>query len=286
MFLLFAIAAHYITFDVYGTLLNTKPKKDAIRQIAIDNNYSDPDHAYKIYNENEDHCVYGDIYSDWDKKISRALFWTDLTLNTTFFNTISSYHKILDAYYSYRPFPEVVDTLKEMKNRGYTIVIMSNSADVIMNTNRKAMGDVFENCILGQEAQAFKPSLKFFKYVHNKLDFDHNNHTHIAQGIWADIFPATQIGWTKIWVNRNNERVSSEFDPYHAVSNLSETLQYLPPLNNHNNKKNLIFVIVGISVAALMLLIALICIIFVFVRRKKQPNKTLSAQLTSNLIDS
>ncbi|KAK8896151.1 hypothetical protein M9Y10_014045 [Tritrichomonas musculus] len=267
--ILFILNVHYLTFDVYGTLLNTSPKKIAIKKIASDNNYPDPSRAYLTYEQSEDHCVYGDEYSDWDQKIRRALFWTDLYLNTSFFDTNESYQKIIEAYYSYQPFPEVIPTLKEMKNRGYTIVIMSYSANVLMDVNRKALEDLFEHCILAQESKAFKPSLKFFRYVHQKLDFDNNNHTHIAQGVWADILAATQMGWNKIWVNRDNERPSPEFEPYHVVSNLSQTLEYLPSLKK---EKKFPWMIVGAGIAAAVLLIVIIIMIVVLVKRKKKQN--------------
>lgn len=266
MILLFILQVHYLTFDVYGTLLNTKPKREALIQIAKDNNF-DPNIALYAYEQNEDHCVYGDEYSDWDQKIRRALFWTDINLNTSFFNTNESYQRIIDAYHSYQPFPEVIDTLKEMKKRGYTIVIMSNSANILMDVNRKALGNLFEHCILAQESKAFKPSLKFFKYVHKKLNFDKNNHTHIAQGVWADIFAATEMGWNKIWVNRGNERPSDDFEPYHVVSNLSETLNYLPPL-----KKNTKWLVIGLVIGAIVVVIVIVVIVVIKRRKKKEIN--------------
>lgn len=280
MLLLFSLAVHYLTFDVYGTLLNTAPKKAAIKKIATDNNF-DPEIAYNAYEASEDHCVYGDEYSDWDQKIKRALFWADLTLNTSFFNTDESYQRIIDAYNSYQPFPEVLDTLKKMKERGYTIVIMSNSANVLMDVNRKALGDLFEHCILAQESKAFKPSLKFFNYVHNKLDFDNNDHTHIAQGVWADIFPATQMGWNKIWVNRGNERTSSEFEPYHVVSNLSQTLQYLPPLYKN---EDIPWFIVGSAIGITVLLLILVFTIYAVIRKKENKTNAIST-ISSTLIN-
>ncbi|KAK8889651.1 hypothetical protein M9Y10_034404 [Tritrichomonas musculus] len=275
--ILFTLAVHYITFDVYGTLLSTSAKKKAIRKIATDNHF-DPERAYQIYEQSEDHCVYGDEYSDWDQKIRRALFWADLTLNTSFFNTNESYQRIIDAYNSYQPFPEVLDTLKQMKKRGYTIVIMSNSANVLMDVNRKALGNLFEHCILAQESKAFKPNLKFFRYVHQKLDFDHNNHTHIAQGVWADIYPATQMGWNKIWVNRAGERPSPEFEPYHVVSNLSQTLDYLPYLNNNE----IPWIVVGLSIGVTVIMLILVISLAIFIRirdKKKNINSTISTPI-------
>ncbi|KAH0795355.1 HAD family hydrolase [Histomonas meleagridis] len=221
------LSIHYVTFDVYGTLLNMSSISDCIKEIANENGVN-PQAASNMYTSCEYKVLYGEEYVDLDSKIKNALFWTDIFLNTNCF--VKSYDRVINAYNNLKPFPEVIEALSEIKNRGYSIVIMSNSMKSIMDNNRKALGNLFDIAYLADETKAYKPQLQFFKYVHEKLDFDHVNHTHIAQGIWADIFPATQMGWNRIWVNRANEGVSSRFEPYHVVSNLTEALEFLPPL--------------------------------------------------------
>lgn len=199
-------------------------------EIAKENGV-DPDEAATTYSSSEDEMMYGEEYSDLDNKIKRALFWTDTYLNSNCFE--NAYERVIDAYNNLKPFPEVVDTLKEIKARGYTIAMMSNSMKSIMDHNRKALGNVFEIAYLADEIHDYKPRLSFFKYVHEKLDFDHNPHTHVAAGYWWDIFPATEMKWpNKIWVNRDGMKKSPLYDPQIEVHNLAEVLDHLPPLEN------------------------------------------------------
>ncbi|KAH0795356.1 HAD family hydrolase [Histomonas meleagridis] len=156
------LAVHYITFDIYGTLLNISTKNQLIKKIATENGL-DPEFALATYSQSEDLAVQGEGYADWDQKLKKALFLTDLNLNSDCFE--KSYDSLIQTYKNYEPFPEVIDALKEMKKRGYTLVAMSNSVTSLMNVNRKALGDVLDMAILADESKAFKPNLKFFKYV-------------------------------------------------------------------------------------------------------------------------
>lgn len=226
--ILFTLAIHYITFDVYGTLLNMSSIGETIAKIAEENNFN-PETASSMYLTTEDEIMYGQDFMLLNEVINRTLFWTDTYLNQNFFQ--KNYDRVVQAYKDLKPFPEVVESLQELKSRGYKLIMMSNSMEMIMKENRKTLGDVFEKSYLADEIKAYKPRIEFFQYVHKDLDFDHNNHTHIANGYWWDIEPATKMNWKyKIWVNRNHMKGSSEFDPQIEVFYLNETLDYLPSL--------------------------------------------------------
>ena len=149
-----------------------------------------------------------------------------------------------------------------------------------MDVNQHALGDLFNISLLAQDAKAFKPDLKFFQYVHDKLKFDKNNHTHIAQGYWSDIVPAIQMNWeNRVWVNRKNHKYVDKF-PCNVVTNLTEALEYLPPLpdpgadddddQDSNNTtpfvKSWKMIVVCVSAAVL---VAVIITVIVLCRNKK-----------------
>ena len=273
LFLAHCFTAHYLTFDVYGTLLNTSTIPETIRQIAIENQI-DPIEAANMFESYQDLVIYGEGYADFDEKLRKALMWTDIFMNANVFE--KSFDKLLNTYYNLKPFPEVINTLKEMKRRNYILVIMSNSVKSIMNINQHALEDLFDVVLLAQDSKAYKPNLQFFKYVHEKLDFDHNNHTHIAQGYWSDIMPANQMNWTnKIWVNREHSKFSSKY-PCNMVYNLTETLQYLPELTDGAGTP---FVkswkMIVVCVAAVILIVSIIVVVII-VRKKKKDEDMIS----------
>lgn len=223
------LSVHYLTFDVYGTLLNMDTISETISKIAEENHY-DPKEAASMYSITEDEIMYGEDFMTLDKVINKTLFWTDIYLNQNFYQ--ANYDKVIQAYKNLQPFPDVIPSLQTLKSRGYTLVMMSNSMDMIMDENKKALGDLFDKSYLAEQIKAYKPRIEFFEYVHKDLNFDSVNHTHIANGYWWDMEPATKMKWPhKIWVNRRSMRGSPEFDPQIEVLNLEEALQYLPPID-------------------------------------------------------
>ena len=285
-FLCLSLSKHYVTFDVYGTLLNISYISDVIMQIATENEI-DPFVASAQFDECEDMMVYGENYTDFNEKLRSALMWTDIYLNVDVFE--KSYDRIIQAYHDLKPFPEVIDALEEMQRRNYTIVIMSNSVHSLMDVNQHALGDLFNITLLAQDAKAFKPDLKFFQYVHDKLNFDKNNHTHIAQGYWSDIMPAMQMNWpNRIWVNRANHKYVDKY-PCNVVYNLTQALDYLPPIpytedeSDDDEGDTTPFVkswkMIAVCVSAAVLIVAVIVTIILCRNKRKKSNLTSNSAL-------
>ena len=285
LFISLSLSKHYVTFDVYGTLLNISYISDVIMQIAQENNI-DPIAASAQFDECEDMMVYGEDYTDFNEKLRSALMWTDIYLNVDVFE--KSYDRIIQAYHDLKPFPEVLDALREMKRRNYTIVIMSNSVHALMDVNEHALGDLFNISLLAQDAKAFKPDLKFFRYVHDKLNFNKHNHTHIAQGYWSDIVPAIQMNWqNRIWVNRKDHKYVDKF-PCKVVTNLTAALDYLPPLpdpgaDDEDEPTETPFVkswkMIVVCVSAAVLIVIIVVAIVLCRNKKKKANITSNSAL-------
>ena len=203
---------------------------ETISEIAKENNYN-PESAASMYSITEDEIMYGQDFMTLDEVINRSLFWSDTYLNQNFMQ--KNYERVIQAYKNLKPWPDVIEALQELKKRGYTLVMMSNSMDMIMDENKKALNNLFDKSYLADKIRAYKPRIEFFQYVHRDLDFDNNNHTHVANGYWWDIEPATKMKWPyKIWVNRNGMKKSPEFEPQIEVHDLKEALNYLPPLKD------------------------------------------------------
>ena len=72
LFLSLSLSRHYVTFDVYGTLLNISYISDVIMQIAKENGI-DPQIASATFDECEDMMVYGENYTNFNEKLRSAL---------------------------------------------------------------------------------------------------------------------------------------------------------------------------------------------------------------------
>jgi 2-haloacid dehalogenase len=213
-----------LTFDCYGTLIDTKPIIDTIINIARENKLDQKD-AVNTYINYEDRIMYGEPYIPYDKLIYEDLEYCDMEFNSNVFT--KSYDEIIEVHKKLKPFIEVVATLKELHKKGYQLAIMSNSVQDIMTYHLDMLGTIFDDVFLADDMHVYKPNIEFFKYVEEKLELKKREHWHIAKGYWWDIIPCSIMGWSKIWVNRNNRKGNSRHEPYKEVNTLDEVLNIL-----------------------------------------------------------
>ena len=142
-------------------------------------------------------------------------------------NIISvEYKNIIDIHKNFKPFPDVIKNLKELKAKGYKLFLMSNTIHSIMKCNLNSLENVFDGVFTAEDTKCYKPNLKFFEYVEKHIGFDRSEHCHIAKGYWWDIVPCSKLGWRKIWVNRQKKKGSNKHKPYLEVTSLND-IQHL-----------------------------------------------------------
>lgn len=210
-----------ITFDCYGTLIDTRPIDQEVAKIGSEH-HLDGDKVSAIYTLNDARLMYAEPYISLDELIRTALERCDIMLGTDFMK--NEYERMLHVYKSLQPFPEVIDVLKELRQRDYQLVIMSNSCMSIMEHNLKALDNQINEVILAEDVHAYKPQLTFFKQAEEQLDVKNREHCHVAQGYFEDIIPCTLLDWKKVWVNRENEKGIAAQQPYKEVQTLDQIL--------------------------------------------------------------
>lgn len=207
-----------LTFDCYGTLLNTSPLYNFIGDIAEENGLS-KEKAIEVFSSYEDRLMYGEEFIVYDKLLFEVLTYCNMELNTDIFT--SKYDEIIGIHRNFLPFPDVLEALRKLKEKGYYLAIMSNSINEIMSWHLKKLGNLFDDSLVAEDTKCYKPNLKFFKMAEEKFGLKNNEHCHIAKGYWWDIVPASKMNWNKIWVNRTNLEKGREHEkPYIIVSSL------------------------------------------------------------------
>lgn len=213
-----------LTFDCYGTLLDTAPIYDAVEAVA-EAYGMDGKTAKGAFVNYEDRLMYGEDYIPYDMLVAQALEYCDLEMSCDAFG--KNIRQVLLAHKNLRPFPDVPDTLRALKEKGYRLALMSNSVSSIMQDHLKALDDLFDSVILAEDTHAYKPQLAFFKYAEEALRLREKEHCHIAKGYWWDIVPCTKLGWDKIWVNREHKVGMKKHMPYQEVHAFNELLELL-----------------------------------------------------------
>jgi len=214
----------YLTFDCYGTLLNEEKTYTEIEKIATKIGV-DPKLArqrFITYQDNHDNMH---PYLDYAILTRNNLIHLDYQFDLK--HEFEKYYvDLLEAHRSLTPFPEVIETLQKFIDRGYKLIMMSNSSWDIIDANVKSLKVPFD-VWTAEDVHAYKPDLRFFKTVEEHYHLTPENHWHIAEGYSSDIIPADKMNWPSIWVNRPNDVPSTDILPTHLVSTLDQTLQYL-----------------------------------------------------------
>ena len=108
----------------------------------------------------------------------------------------------------WRPFPEVPDALREARERGWKLAILSNTDRDFIDASMQQLGVPFELAIVASEIGSYKPGLAhwstFEKQVGSLPD------VHVAASLFHDIGPANELGLRSIWINRLGERAGPE----------------------------------------------------------------------------
>ena len=105
---------------------------------------------------------------------------------------------------SWKPFPDTRDAILELQKL-VKVVLITNTDDEIIAQSERTIGVKFDEIITAEQAGAYKPRHKGFLLARERLGLDVSEIWHAGFGFKYDIVPATQLGYTTVWVNRQGE---------------------------------------------------------------------------------
>jgi 2-haloacid dehalogenase len=103
-------------------------------------------------------------------------------------------------------FPEVPSALAEAHDRGWTLVVLSNSDPDLIEASLRAIGVPFDSAIVASEIGSYKPAHGHWHAFYESTGADAARHVHVAQSHFHDIVPANALGIPSIWINRLGEK--------------------------------------------------------------------------------
>jgi 2-haloacid dehalogenase len=104
----------------------------------------------------------------------------------------------------WKPFPDTRDSILELQKL-VKVVLITNTDDAIIAETERTIGVKFDEIITAEQAQAYKPSHKGFLLARERLGLDVSEIWHAGFGFKYDIVPASEMGYTTVWVNRQGE---------------------------------------------------------------------------------
>ncbi|HXV02973.1 MAG TPA: haloacid dehalogenase type II [Gaiellaceae bacterium] len=128
------------------------------------------------------------------------------------------------------PFAEVPDTLRELRHRGWNLVILSNSDRRLIVESEKRIGVPFDLLIVAEDVKSYKPAPAHWERFFELTTADKEHHVHVAASLFHDIAPTRELGLRNVWINRLGEQADPEPDrELTDLSALPDTLDELVP---------------------------------------------------------
>ena len=112
---------------------------------------------------------------------------------------------------NWRPFPDVPDALRELRNRGWKLAILSNTDSDLIAAPQKQIGVPFDLVVVAEEVRSYKPAHAHWRRFFEATTADRDHHVHVAASPYHDIAPAKELDLHTVWINRLGER--SELQP-------------------------------------------------------------------------
>ncbi len=130
---------------------------------------------------------------------------------------------------SWPVFDDVRPALAEARDRGWKLGILSNTDRDLLDASMRAIGVPFDASVVAGEIGSYKPAKRHWEVFREETGAVPEAHVHVAQSLYHDIGPATELGIPTIWINRLGE---PEDERPHAalpsLAGLADALDQVP----------------------------------------------------------
>ena len=193
--------ARIYVFDAYGTLFDVHAAASAHRA-AIGDNWEKFSQTWRTK-----HLEYSWIHAITGRD---ANFWSlterSLDYATALIGGIPPgvREKLLAAYRSMQPFPEVPAVLTALKANGARLAILSNGdPDMLADAVTSAgLGGMFDAVLSVRDAGIFKPDMAVYRLVLDRFGGAAEDVSFQSSNRW-DIAGAEIFGFRTVWINRS-----------------------------------------------------------------------------------
>jgi 2-haloacid dehalogenase len=110
----------------------------------------------------------------------------------------------------WQPFPEVPAALEELRRRGWSLAVLSNSDRDLILASERQIGVPFDLVIVAEDVRSYKPAHGHWERFLETTTADRERHVHVAASLFHDIAPATELGVDTVWINRLGEEADPE----------------------------------------------------------------------------
>lgn len=189
-----------LTFDCYGTLIDwEKGILKAILPVLFRRDVALSDEEIlQLYAELEAKAEAGPYikYRDVLRSVMRGF-----GEKFHFAPTKEELNALPDSMKNWKPFPDTVEALLELKQR-LKVAVISNTDDDLFAETARNLRIRFDWVITAEQAKSYKPSENNFKKALEIIDASPDKVVHVAQSVYHDVIPAKKLGLATVLVRR------------------------------------------------------------------------------------
>jgi 2-haloacid dehalogenase len=107
-------------------------------------------------------------------------------------------------------FPDVPPSLRELREEGWKLAILSNTDRDFIDASMESIGVPFDLSIVASEIGSYKPAHGHWNAFYEQTGADPSGHVHVAASLFHDVAPCNELGIPCVWINRTAERPTHE----------------------------------------------------------------------------
>ena len=120
---------------------------------------------------------------------------------------------------SWKPFPEVPAALRELRERGYKLAILSNVDRDLLDHSIVNLGVAPDLAVTAQDCGSYKPAPGHWERFLRETRTTPEDTIHIGASQYHDMRPAAQLGFRTVFVDRHGEELTTS--PTRVIPDLS-----------------------------------------------------------------
>lgn len=205
----------FITFDCYGTLINFDMAGAAASRFADRLSPEKMDAFITDFARYRMDEVLG-AFRLYPQVVGDALYRTCNKWGVEC--TAADCEAIMTACATWGPHPDVPAGLAKVA-KAFPLVLLTNSTDELIKNHVPRLGAPIHMTITAEEVGAYKPQMKGFEYMLNKLNCAPEEILHVSSSLRYDLMTAHDLGIThKVFVNRGHDAGN----PYYGYTEIND----------------------------------------------------------------
>lgn len=168
-------------------------------------------------------------YADFWQVTAEAL---DFALDSLDLRDAALREQLLQLYQRLQAFPEVADTLRQLRAAGFKTAILSNGTPAMLDAAVHAsdLQGLFDAVLSVEAVKVFKTHPKVYEYALQQLGLKAEQIAFQSSNGW-DAYAASDFGMRVVWCNRYGQRAEQlPGAPNHVIRNLAELPALLAPI--------------------------------------------------------